>query len=82
MPRKDKILDFISSELLRGAVDSDVTADEDLLLSGKLDSLGVMSLINYIDRELGQSIPAEDVTIENFISVTALDQYLERLNNA
>jgi acyl carrier protein len=82
MPRKDKILDFISSELLRGAADSNVTADEDLLLSGKLDSLGVMSLINYIDRELGQSIPAEDVTIENFISVTALDQYLERLNNA
>ena len=76
--RTNQILQFISSELLRGTSDPEITADEDLLLSGKLDSLGVMSVINFIETEFEMKIPVEDVTIENFMSVAALDRYLER----
>jgi len=38
-----------------------------------------MSLIGFIERELGVSIPDEDVLIENFMSVLAIDEYLEKL---
>ena len=50
--------------------------DEDLLASGLLDSLSVMSLIHFIEQDLGIDVPAEDVTIENFVSLRAIDAYL------
>lgn len=52
--------------------------DEDLLASGLLDSLSVMSLVHFIEQELGIDVPAEDVTIENFLSLRAIDGYLTR----
>ena len=52
--------------------------DEDLLTSGLLDSLSVMSLIHFIEQDSGIDVPAEHVTIENFVSLRAIDSYLTR----
>jgi acyl carrier protein len=70
---KDQILHFISSTLLDGRP---VAAADDLLLSGILDSLGVMSLVAFLENEGGISIPAQDLTLENFTSVDAISSYL------
>jgi acyl carrier protein len=72
---RDAIRSFIVQELLDG---KSVADGEDLLLSGLLDSLGVMRLVAYLEMDLDTSVPPEDVTIENFSSINTLAAYIER----
>lgn len=64
---------FIEMELLNG---QSVEPDQDLLLSGLLDSLGVMALVAFIEEQRGDVLPPEDVTLENFASIDAMLTYL------
>ena len=64
---------YIEQTLLGGRAIED---DENLLLSGLVDSLGVMSLVEFIEEEYSLQIPFEDVVIENFMSVTAMTAYI------
>lgn len=50
--------------------------DLNLLETGLLDSLGMMRLIRFIERKFERQIPFEDMTVENFGSVTKITQYL------
>jgi acyl carrier protein len=72
-----KIAHYIATDLLNQR-DLVLGEDDDLLASGLLDSLGAMELIHYIERDLAIDVPPEDVTIENFASLRAIDAYLER----
>jgi acyl carrier protein len=74
---RDVLVRYISEELLNRRK-SPVAPDEDLLASGLLDSLGVMSLVFFIEETLGLEVPPEDVTIENFLSVRTIEDYLTR----
>ena len=51
--------------------------DDDLLLSGRIDSLGIVRLIALIEEEFKVDIPPEDVVIENFATLNAIASYLE-----
>jgi acyl carrier protein len=77
---KERLARYITEALLDpGArTENGIAADEDLLGSGLLDSLGVMSLVFFIEQEVGMDIPAEDVTIENFQTLEAIEAYLAR----
>ena len=66
---------FIESELVP---DVDVALEDDLLTTELIDSVGVMMLIDYIEEELGFTVPQEDVTFENFQSISAMGTYLDR----
>ncbi len=74
----DKILSFINEELLDSDSSEQVGADEDLLSDGLLDSISVMRLIAFIEEDLSIKIPPQDLTIENFISVDAISNYLSK----
>jgi len=74
---KERLARYIASDILNES-DRVIGDDEDLLASGLLDSLSVMSVIHFIEQELGIDVPAEDVTIENFVSLRAIDAYLGR----
>ncbi len=67
------IQNFVSQSLLNGRT---IAADEDLLLSGLLDSLGVMTLVAHLEQQLDSVIPAQDITMENFTSVKTISNYL------
>jgi acyl carrier protein len=73
----EKLARYIASELLNQAK-LVIGVDDDLLGTGLLDSLSVMSLVYHIEEDLGISIPAEDVLIENFGSLSAIDRYVGR----
>ena len=73
---EDKILSFIKTNLIEDTVNMDLTVEEDLLSTGLIDSIGIMKLINFIEEEFTIKVPAEDMTIENFISVEAINLYL------
>jgi len=71
----DTIREFVESNLLAGRT---IEADEDLLLTGLVDSLGIMTLVSHLEGLAGHAIPPEDVTFENFASISAMTEYLNR----
>lgn len=77
---KERLARYISEELLGRAQGGGrvVAPDDDLLGSGLVDSLGIMSIVFFVEKELGLKVPAEDVTIENFQTIETIDAYLER----
>jgi acyl carrier protein len=74
---REKLARYIATDLLNQS-DLVIGEDDDLLASGLLDSLGAMALVHFIEDDLGIDVPAEDVTIENFASLRAIDAYLGR----
>ena len=47
-------------------------------MSGRVDSMGVMRLVSFINEEFSITIPNEDLVADNFGSVEAIDAYLSR----
>jgi acyl carrier protein len=50
--------------------DVEVTPDTPLIESGLIDSMGVMSLIALLEHEYGLDLDMDDLTIENFATIT------------
>lgn len=67
---------YIQSHLLSLPNAGGVGYDDDLLLSGLLDSLGVIRLLAFIQEAFGIAVPAEDVVIEHFATINAIATYL------
>ena len=65
---------FIETFLLNGHT---VSTQDNLLLSGQVDSLGVMSLVAFIEETFELKIPFEDVVIENFMSIETMAAYVD-----
>ena len=73
----DKIVQYIENELVVSDESFSISLDDDLLGSGLLDSLGMMKLISFIEKEFELKIPAEDMVIENFMTVSCISTYLK-----
>lgn len=80
MELKQQLRDFIVTELLNGSYSGTLADDQDLLISGLVDSLGVVRMINFIEQAMEVTIPPEDVTLENFQSVEKITTYLHQRN--
>ena len=50
--------------------------DTDLIESGALDSLGLVSLIGEIEREFGIELPLDDFDIDDFRSVERMAAFV------
>jgi acyl carrier protein len=68
---------FIEKDLLAGSSSVGIGYGDDLLLSGLLNSLGVMRLVAFAQERFGIEIPAEDVVIEHFQTIDAIAGYLQ-----
>ena len=73
----DTIRDYITEELLFGQDDPGLGDDDNLLLSGLLDSLGIMRLVAFLEEEFSTDVPPQDVTIEHFMTISHIARYLE-----
>lgn len=60
------------------AIDEPITPETDLLLTGAVDSLGVIRIVDWIEERLEIEIDPADVILEHFISVEAMVAYLGR----
>jgi acyl carrier protein len=74
----EALAQFITQELLNGRDGIELKADDSLLTTGLLDSLGVMQLINFIEEAFDVSVAPEDVTIENFRTISVIAEYISR----
>ncbi len=73
---QSELIEFILSDLARDKGIESLEPDDELLESSLVDSLGIMRLIAFIEQQFGYAVPSEDLVIENFLSVTAIVDYL------
>lgn len=71
------ITKYIEQQLHDQGDEIDVRPTDDLVLIG-YDSVAYVRLLAYIKSEFGLSVPDADVTVENFGSVAAITEYLDR----
>jgi acyl carrier protein len=71
---KERLKRYVSEQLLsdRGLA----IHDHDDLLDSGIDSVGMMSLVLFIEEEWQVAVPPEDVVLENFQSIAAIESYL------
>jgi len=74
----EDLLDLLNDEL---SLDPTVVIDNDtdLLLTGLVDSLGVIQVVAWIEDELDVSIDPIDVTLENFQTAGRMINFANRL---
>ncbi len=72
---KKELCDFISENILAG----DVAVQPDTVLSDiGVDSFSIIEIILFIERKFKIAIPHESLTPENFVSVNALVECIEK----
>lgn len=73
-PLAEQLTAFIQDEIVLD--DVAVTGEFDLLLSGAVDSLGVIRITHWIEETLGVVVDPGDVTLENFQTIDKIAAYL------
>jgi len=76
----DVIRGYIQNDIL---ADTDITIsdDQDLLLSGLLDSISVIRVATFLEQRFSIKVAAEDLIVENFGSCNSITSFVNsRLN--
>src|SRR3972149_7918074 len=82
MVAREAIIRFLEEELLPGSgVRKEPGPDENLLDSGILDSLGIMKLLEYLERSFSIRVHEEDLLPENFQSINAITFLLQKYHD-
>lgn len=77
MSLQTEIERFIRDEILMGGR-PELAAEEPLVSSGLLDSLGILRLITFLEERFGIQVGDGDVGEENFGSLARLSTFVER----
>jgi acyl carrier protein len=78
MGTNDVIKDFIQNEIIQDTMDRPLDDNDQLVESGIVDSLGIMSLLSFLEEQFSIQIPSEDLYPENFASVSTITALVER----
>jgi acyl carrier protein len=76
-----RIRQHIIQEYLPKQNESTLTMDDALIQSGIIDSLGVQTLVSFLEKEYHISIPGEELYPENFDSIKAISALIKKLKN-
>ena len=71
-----ELISYIKEELHAGEADLEINPQDDLLGSGLVESMGMMKIIGFIESQYGIVVPPRDMTIENFLTVEAMVNYI------
>ena len=77
MEPKETLRQFILLKLISNSQEAEVDFDTNLLRSGLIDSMALMTLVNFIESEFDVKIPFTDFTVANFQSINAMTNYIE-----
>lgn len=72
--RKTKTKQFLA-RFLRN---HDLADDEDIFALGFVNSLLAMQLVQFIEKEFGITVEDEDLDLDNFRSLNAIDALVEK----
>jgi acyl carrier protein len=77
-PVQQELHGFIVSEIVSGQGLGSITADEDLIKRGIVDSLGVQQLVDFCQSRYGIRVADADLVPENFQTLRQLADYVDR----
>ena len=77
MNTSDTVRDFISSEILHGTLENPLSDNEQLVESGIIDSLGIMTLLSFLEENFSIKIPDSALIPENFDTVSKITALVE-----
>lgn len=72
--RKAKIRQFLT----RFFRNREIGDDEDIFALGFVNSLLAMQLVQFLEKEFGISVDDEDLDLDNFRTIQAMDDLVER----
>lgn len=78
MSDKELILDHIKTVILAGGSGGDIGSSDDLIESGMMDSLALMRLIQFLEESFGVIFDGMDVVPDNFQTVDAMVDLIEK----
>jgi acyl carrier protein len=59
-------------------VDEEVTADTELITTGLIDSVGLVRLATFLEREIDITVDNQDITVDNFGTLRRIEAYVQR----
>ena len=68
---KSEIKGFISEEFVTDG--SDISDDTNLLEEEIIDSLGIFTLVSFVEDKFGVKVDPEEVNLDNFETLTAIE---------
>ena len=77
--RREELIKYIQTNLLQDS--GTIDPDESLIDRGIVDSIGLMQIMQFVETNEGVRIPDHMVVPENFQSVTAIEQMVEKLRS-
>ena len=78
---KEKLKTFIFSEVIYHEDPASFGDDDDLLEAG-LDSMGIMRLIMFAEKEFGVTLPDTEIEPDNVKSLNALERWISQAGKA
>jgi acyl carrier protein len=75
--RRADLIKYIETNLVHDS--GTIDANESLIDRGIVDSIGLMQIMQFVETNAGIRIPDQMVVPENFQSVTAIEQMVEKL---
>ncbi len=73
-----KIKTFLAQQF---PMTKNVSNDEPLLKNGLIDSLGILELVTFLEKEFGIAVSDEDLLPENFGSIHSLTNFIQQKTN-
>ncbi len=73
---ESEIRRFIAENMLFNADGFNYGDSDSLLEAGIVDSMGVMELVAFVDKTFKITVPPEDISPDNFDSVSRLANYI------
>ena len=73
-----RLISFINETI--SLIDDPVDQETDLVMTGAVDSLGVVQITLWMEDELGVTVDPLDVVLENFQTIEQMADYVARQN--
>ena len=73
----EELKKFVVSELAVEHDKKSIAPDEDLLMQGIIDSMGVLKLSSFIEEKFGVKVTDMDMVPENFQNLDSLTEFIK-----
>ena len=74
----DAIRDFIVNNLKFRGSPEELTGSYPLIDREAIDSMGIFQLVGFLEDEFGVEVGDEDLVVDNFASIDAINQLVQR----
>ena len=75
-PVKANLRQFVMENLAQGKVGGVIEDDASLIDNGVIDSLGIFQLVSFLEQSYGVRVRDEEIVLENFKSINAIEEFL------